>query len=83
MDELFGSSSGSDGEDDGEVAAAPWRQDRFAISFFAQTHKPPVDDKSFELMRDGNFTTVGLFDHLGANKLDAATTALQQRLCKK
>ena len=63
--------------------ATPWRQDRFAISFFAQTHKPPIDDASFQLMRDGNFTAVGLFDHLGANKPDAATTALQQRLCEK
>ena len=63
--------------------AAPWKQDRFAISFFAQTHTPPIDDASFQLMRDGNFTTVGLFDHLGANKPDTDKTALQQRLCEK
>ena len=68
---------------DHNTAATSWRQDRFAISFFAQTHKPPIDDASFQLMRDGNFTMVGLFDHLGKNKVDAATTALQQRLCEK
>jgi hypothetical protein len=64
-------------------ASTTWQQDRFAISFFAQTHKPPIDDASFRLMRDGNFTTVGLFDHLGSNKVDVATTVLQQGLCKQ
>jgi hypothetical protein len=65
------------------VATQRWTQDRFAISFFAQTHKPPIDDASFRLMRDGNFTTVGLFDHLGSNKPDVATVSLQQRLCQQ
>ena len=68
---------------DHRLGSAPWKQDRFAISFFAQTHTPPIDDASFQLMRDGNFTTVGLFDHLGANKPDTDKTALQQRLCEK
>ena len=66
--------------------ARRWVQDEFAISFFAQTYAPPIDDASFRLMRDGNFTTVGLFDHLGHHgKLnpDAGQVALQQQLCDK
>lgn len=59
-----------------------WKQDKFAISFFAQTHPPPIDDASFQLMADGNFTAVGLFDHL-QTKLTPELTALQSSLCEK
>ena len=76
-----GRTSSSQKNDDSQ--ARRWVQDKFAISFFAQTHKPPIDEASFKLMRDGNFTAVGLFDHLGANKPDRAATALQQQLCAK
>ena len=59
-----------------------WKQDTFAISFFAQTHPPPIDDASFQLMAEGNFTAVGLFDHLHT-KLTPELSALQSSLCEK
>ena len=59
-----------------------WEQDKFAISFFAQTHPPPIDEASFKLMAEGNFTVVGLFDHL-KSAITPELTAKQQSLCEK
>ena len=64
------------------ASSTRWRQDKFAISFFAQTHPPPIDDASFKLMADGNFTAVGLFDHLHS-AITPELTAKQQALCEK
>jgi len=62
--------------------ATRWKQDEFAISFFAQDGAPPIDDVSFALMAAANFTAVGLFDHL-KKMPDKAACAEQQRMCAK
>ena len=64
------------------VIEGRWKQDEFAISFFAQTHAPPIDEVSFSLMAQGNFTAVGLFDHL-QSPITAELSAKQQALCEK
>ena len=58
-----------------------WVQDEFAISFFVQSGPPPGDPAAFQLVKDGNFTVVGLYDHL--HKGDAANATEQLRLCEQ
>jgi hypothetical protein len=60
-----------------------WQQDKFAISFFVQSGLPPIDDESFKLMKEGNFTAVGLFDHLHDLMPNATVNEKQLKLCEK
>lgn len=60
-----------------------WQQDKFAISFFVQSGLPPIDDQSFKLMKEGNFTAVGLFDHLHDLMPNATVNEKQLKLCEK
>ena len=63
------------------AAGQRWVQDEFAISFFVQSGPPPGDAAAFQLVKDGNFTVVGLYDHLHTG--DAANATEQLRLCEQ
>ena len=58
-----------------------WVQDEFAISFFVQSGPPPGNAAAFQLVKDGNFTVVGLYDHL--HKDDKGNSTEQLQLCKQ